>query len=293
MCRRERSFVGRLPGARCDRSADRWGRSSRPFGGGAADRCADAADLHPVGSPRPGPASGDRVPGSCLVGGCPGCCRGGPGAGGVRRCCGPAVGGVAATGRDHGGHGVRAGRPASHAGSRAAGPASGAVMVTPSSRAARAARPAGHCPIGRSGGVRIQPRRPVVAERTPVPGVSGSHRTFGAVTVFGRRRSTGRDASIPREMEARPSAAIGVRSHRTRCGRALGVTGTRPRGLRHRCSRRPAVRGRPPSVLPTRCRPPVPVPGAAGRGPRPGHCGVGEPDDRSGGSELGSERRGR
>ena len=51
MCRRERSFVGRLPGARCDRSADRWGRSSRPFGGGAADRGADAADLGPVGSP--------------------------------------------------------------------------------------------------------------------------------------------------------------------------------------------------------------------------------------------------
>jgi hypothetical protein len=240
----------------------------------------------------PGPASGDRVPGSCLVGGRPGCCRGGPGAGGVRRCRGPAVGGSAATGRDHGGHGVRAGRPASHGGSRAAGPASGAVMVTPSSWAAMAARPAGHSPIGRPGEVRIQ---------SPPTGRGCANTCAGGVPESPDVRCDHgvRSASIigsscdPAEMDARPSAAMRVRCHRTRRGRVLGFTGTRPRGLRHRCCRRQAVRGRP---LPC-CRPGAgllfPCPAAQAVDCGRVICEVEEPDDRSGGSEVGSERRGR
>lgn len=291
-CRPRRGCCGPSPGGVDLTRAATPGVPRWRAGGRTADRD-HWRQRSAVAGGAPGPAWADRVPGSCLVGGRPGCCRGGPGAGGVRRCCGSAVGGFAATGRDHGGHGVRAGRPASHGGSRAAGPASGAVMVTPSSRAARAARPAGHSPIGRSGEVRIQ---------SPTTGRGCAKTCAGGVPESPDVRCDHgvRSASIngsrcvdPAEMDVRPGAAMGVRCHRTRCGRALGFTGTRPRGLRHLCSRRQAVRGRSPSVLPTRCRPPVPVPGRAGRGPRPGHGGVGEPDDRSGGSELGSERRGR
>lgn len=241
----------------------------------------------------PGRPRADRVPGSCPVGGRPGCCHGGPGAGGVRRCCGPAVGGFAATGRDHGGHGVRAGRPASHGGFRAAGPASGAVMVTPSSRAALATRPAGHSPIGRSGEVRIQ---------SPTTGRGGANTCAGGVPESPDVRCDHgvRSASINGSRCVDP-AGDGCAAHRGDGGplspdtmrSRSGVHGNSPPGITSPVLSAPAVRGRSPAVLPTRCRPPVPVPGGAGRGLRPGHCGVGEPDDRSGGSELGSERRGR
>ena len=147
-CRPRRGCCGPSPGGVDFTRAATTGVPRWRAGGRTADRD-HRRQRSAVAGGAPGPASGDRVPGSCLVGGRPGCCRGGPGAGGVRRCCGPAVGGSAATGRDHGGHGVRAGRPASHGGSRAAGPASGAVvMVTPAHGRRRAARRAGHSPIG-------------------------------------------------------------------------------------------------------------------------------------------------